>query len=117
MEDITKDHALEQQRAEYEEKINSLRLNFAVEIALLKAGAKNVTAAKALINMNELTYDENKGAVGINEQIEALKADEATAFLFEDKGKDSGFVPRDGKIVPEDMGKMTYSRFCEIYGN
>ncbi len=120
-ENIMVKEALEKQKAEYEEKINALKLSFAVDTALLKAGAKNIRAAKALIDINGISFDKEREdrTVGLDEQIAALKANEESAFLFKDNRENSakGFTPYSGESSDEDMGARTYSDFCEIYSN
>jgi hypothetical protein len=111
--------ALEQQKAEYEERIEELKLDFELETGLLKAGAKNVTAVAALIDREKVSIGENGELCGLDEQIKALKKSEETAFLFKDEQKRviSAFVPYDGCEAPYDGEGMSYSQFCEIYSN
>lgn len=62
-------------------QLNNLHLDFAVETGLREAGAKNIKAAKALLDMGKITRTD--GVVsGLNEQIEALKGAEDSAFIF-----------------------------------
>lgn len=116
-ENINESNALEVQRAEYEQKIEKMKLDFAVETALLKAGARNVRAAAALLDRDKITIGENGEAVGLDEQVGMLKEGEDTAFLFEKESPLRGMVPYRGANVPEGTEKMTYSHFCELYGN
>ena len=115
-ENIKNNDALEEQREEYEKKIEKLKLDFALETALLRAGAKNVKATAALIDKDQINLDEEGRATGLDEQIEKLKGDEQTAFLFSTESPVRGLVPYESGNVPEDMEKMSYARFCEIYG-
>lgn len=115
-ENIKDNEALELQRAEYEAKIAALKLDFAVEAALLRAGARNVTAAGALIDREKLSLDEKGRAEGLEEQIAALKENEETSFLFQDRTQIKGLVPCESGDVSHEAEQMSYSRFCEIYG-
>lgn len=69
-------------QAEFENKINGLKLSNAVEKALTAAKAKNITAVKALLNMDDVTLDGDT-VKGLDKQIKALAADEGTKFLFD----------------------------------
>ena len=56
----------------YEKEILGLKFNTALELALAKCGAKSTKAVKALLNLDELKY-ENDAISGLDEQIEGLK--------------------------------------------
>lgn len=100
------------QKANYEAQIRSIKINGAVESALTKAGARNIKAARAMLNMDTVSLDEKGEAVGLNEQIEALKADEATGFLFTAQNV-QGYVPGQGSDEPAiDTSKMNYEQLC-----
>jgi len=115
-ENIKENEALELQKAEYEAKIANLKLDFAVETALLRAGARNVKAAGALLDREKLSIDEEGRSCGLEEQIKALKENEETAFLFESNTQIKGLVPYESGDMLQDTEQMSYSRFCEIYG-
>jgi len=100
------------QKAEFEAQIQSIKVNSAIEAALTKAGAKNIKAARALLNTETISLDEKGEAVGLNEQIEALKGDEGSSFLFAVQGAE-GFTPGQGTNPPEvDTSKMNYTQMC-----
>jgi hypothetical protein len=108
---------LEKRCADYETKICEMQKDFALQLALHKAGARSVKAAAALIDRAAITLDDGGNAVGITEQIEALKADSETAFLFNGSSL-KGLVPQEnaGQLTAEnDSGAMTYAQLCEIY--
>jgi chromosome segregation ATPase len=70
-----------QLKTDMDNQMNNLHLDFAVETGLREAGAKNVKAAKALLDMSKISRVD--GVVnGLNEQIEALKGAEDSAFIF-----------------------------------
>lgn len=64
-------------------KVAQLQKDYAIEGAIRDAKAKNVKAVKALLDADKVTY-ENDQWVGISDQLEALKGDENTSFLFGD---------------------------------
>lgn len=66
-------------QTEYENKLASLRLDNGIELALTQNGALNNKAAKALLNLENIKYENDK-LVGLDEQLKALK--ESDAYLF-----------------------------------
>lgn len=80
--------------------IKSVKLSSKIETALLKAGARNLTACKALIDEGTISIDKNGNLKGFDEQLKALTTDDDTSFLFkqdESKQADDGEKSDDGK--------------------
>lgn len=103
-------------KEDYEAQMNRLKIDFAVEKALTGAKAKNVTAAKALLDLKDAKLDEDGSVKGLSEQIEKLSKAEDSKFLFDTapaQPKLKGFQPgASSDIKPDaggDMSKMTYS--------
>ena len=103
-------------KEDYEAQMNRLKIDFAVEKALTGAKAKNVTAAKALLDLKDAKLDEDGSVKGLSEQIEKLSKAEDSKFLFDAapaQPKLKGFKPgASSDIKPDaggDMSKMTYS--------
>lgn len=75
--------ALKKEAADWQDKYNAdisaAKLNSAVELALTKAGAKDVELAKHLFDTSLLKLDGDK-VLGLAEQLEKAKTDKA--FLF-----------------------------------
>lgn len=98
----------------HESEMNQLRVDFAVEKALTVAKAKNVKAARALLDLTDAKLDKDGNVKGLKEQIDKLVAGDDTKFLFEAAKKQTfkGFQPgastaqKPGAEV--DMSKMTY---------
>ena len=109
------EEALEKQRLEYEGKIKALKRDFAVESALVKAGARNLKAARALIDMDAVDFDEKGQVTGLSEQLDCLAKGEDTGFLF-GGDREKGFAPEEesGEI---DTGSMSYKQLCSYYEN
>lgn len=63
-------------------QIKETQLNYQTELALVKAGALNTKAASALIDKDKLSLDEKGNVTGLDEQLEALKSDDSSKFLF-----------------------------------
>ncbi|WCZ19989.1 scaffolding protein [Lacticaseibacillus paracasei] len=63
-------------------QLKETQLNYQTELALVKAGALNTKAASALIDKDKLSLDEKGSVTGLDEQLEALKSDDSSKFLF-----------------------------------
>lgn len=59
-------------QTEYENKLASLRLDNGIELALTQNGALNNKAEKALLNLENIKYENDK-LVWLYEQLKALK--------------------------------------------
>lgn len=116
IEDLQKDNKAKDDA--HAAEIKQLKIDNAVESALLSAKAKNSVAVKALLkDLDKAELLEDGTIKGLAEQIEALqKSDE---YLFEPKESktkvkgatpgESGNEPGDGKV---DTSKMTYSELA-----
>lgn len=69
-----------QTTTDYENKINQIQFDYALDGALTNAKSKNNKALKALLDMNSIKYQEGK-LEGLQEQIEALQKD--ASYLFD----------------------------------
>lgn len=96
---------------EYAESIAKLKLDNAVDLALLGAGAKNNKAVKALLNLEKATIGEDGKVIGLDEQLKNLKKAEDSSFLFETAPKFKGVNPagKGGDKEP-DFKSMSYSQ-------
>lgn len=96
---------------EYANNIKKLKVDNAVELALIGAKAKNTKAVKALLNLENLEIGEDGKVKGLEDQIKNLIKDEGTAFLFEVENKPE--IPRGtdpaGKGAKKDIKDMTYT--------
>lgn len=72
---------MEQKVNELTEELERVKKEAAVEKAILEAGGRNVKAILALVDMEEVTFDEKKGLKGLD--LEAIK--EETPYLFYEK--------------------------------
>ncbi len=100
---------------EHAAEIKQLKVDAAVEAALLGAKAKNSVAVKALLkDLDKAELQEDGTIKGLSEQIEALQ--KSDAYLFESKeGKKTtvkGAVPGESGVEEPDssvdISKMTY---------
>lgn len=72
---------LEEQKATHETEVKKLRMNHAIETELSKAKAKNLKAARALLDESKIVLGEDGTIAGLKEQLEAIQKD--NAYLFE----------------------------------
>lgn len=94
-----------QAKVDYEKKLQSLRIDYAINAALDDAKAKNKTAVRALLDTGSIEIDENGKVKGLDKQIKKLAEAEDTAFLFEKDGKPN---PKDGKPKIPKEGEETH---------
>ena len=90
-------------KQEYANNIKTMHINHAIDTALAGAKAKNVRAVRALLDVDSLEYDEEKGKVlGLTKQINKLTESDDTKFLFElptepEKGKPNSGITGNGE--------------------
>ena len=80
-----------QQKSDYESQIAGMKRDAVIDGKLRDAGAKNVKAVKALLDMGNENWDE---------QIAALKAGEDTSFMFGPKETPATPPPSGSKPAP-----------------
>lgn len=97
--------------ADWETKYNQdtakIRTDSAVEIALMRAKAKNPKAARALLDEAKIKLDGDK-VLGLDDQLEALK--KSDAYLFDAEGP-AGTDPAAGGFTPPAGGAPKGSEF------
>ena len=86
--------ALQTQNAEqakqHAEAIKQLKLDGAIEAALVGAKAKNVKAVKALLELDKAELAEDGTVKGLAEQLKTLAESPDTGFLFDTDSKNPG---------------------------
>ncbi|MGN1111511.1 MAG: phage scaffolding protein [Oscillospiraceae bacterium] len=107
-----------EQTKAHESEVARLKLDYAVEAALTAAGAKNHKAVKSLLNLDGLSLGEDGKAVGIAEQLAAVKASDGYLFNEEAKPVFRGYQPADSADgVPKiDANAMSYSQLSTFMG-
>ena len=102
--------------------MHNLQFNFALEGALTNAKSKNNKALKALLNMDNIKYQEGK-LEGLQEQIEALQKDASYLFDLDTAPQNTGGLGSFGRsggkvgITKEEFSKMSYSERMNLYQN
>ena len=100
---------------------HEIKINAAVEKALLEAKAKNTKAVKALLQLDGVEFEADGSIKGLSEQIKSIQKDNDYMFNIEDskgtglKGAKPGEAGGEGtpSKKPEDM---TYEDFCNQEG-
>ena len=75
------DNAKESEKTHAAE-IQNLKINNAVDAALMNAKALNAKAVKALLNLEKAELDEDGNVKGLADQIKALQTAEDSKFMF-----------------------------------
>lgn len=71
---------LDQNKSDSEQQIAGIKKDSAIDLALTKSGAKNIKAAKALLDSDSLELTDD-GVKGLDDQLKALK--ESDGYLFQ----------------------------------
>ena len=96
-------------------EIQTMKINNAVDTALIGAKALNVKAVKALLNLEGAELTEDGSVKGLADQIKALQNAEDSKFLFGSstmKGAKTGESGNDDGDKGVDTSKMTYSELA-----
>lgn len=91
----------------YESDLTALKINNAIDSALIASGAKNVKATRALLDLEKIKL-EGEEVKGVSEQIKALSEAEDTKFLF-GSSNPVGVKGGEGSKNPKPVSEMTYS--------
>lgn len=106
--------AAKESQKQHDTEIHNLKVDNAVNSALLGSGALNVKAVKALLNLDKAELAEDGTVKGLADQIKALQTAEDSKFLFGSstpklKGAKAGEGGDDEGDHHVDTSKMTYS--------
>lgn len=105
-------------------ELTQLKIDAAVEKALTDSGAKNIKAAKALLDLTDAKLADDGTIKGLTEQIQKLQADEGSKFMFnttEQKNTQqqtfTGFQPGTSTTVPDSKQAGYEARLAEARKN
>lgn len=106
----------EKANSENEEALNQVKLEFDIEKAVLKSGARNEKAVKSLLDVEELKTSKNFKD-DLEKQIKNLQEKESYLFKSENPrmkvvGKSNGTL--DGGITKEQFDEMSYAERVEL---
>ena len=96
-------------------EIQTLKINNAVDSALIGAKALNTKAVKALLNLEGAELDADGSVKGLADQIKALQSAEDSKMLFGSstmKGAKAGESGNEDGDKGVDTSKMTYSELA-----
>ena len=105
-------------------EIKQMKINSALESALISSKAKNLTAVKALIkDLDKAELLDDGSIKGLEEQITALK--KSDSYLFEEttaakpsfKGFQPGVAKKETTTGKVDMSKMSYDELANYIEN
>ena len=109
------------QAAAHEKELTQLKVDTAVDKALTESGAKNIKAARALLNLDDAALSDDGLVKGLTEQIDKLKADDSSKFLFSEpeqpQAKFTGFQPGSSSMVPNSKQAGYEARIAEARKN
>lgn len=106
-------------------EIAKQKIDNAIDLALSKANAKNSTAVRSLLSLDDIVIDEDGKVTGLDKQMQKLISGEDTSFLFT-TSKDAGFkgvvpgatnTPTTKSEQKENFAKMGYKERVELYNN
>lgn len=109
------------QAASHEKELTQLKIDTAVDKALTESGAKNNKAVRALLNLDDAALLDDGLVKGLSEQIDKLKADDGSKFLFSEseqpQTKFTGFQPGSSSMVPNSKQAGYEARLAEARKN
>lgn len=105
-----------QTTADYENKINQIQFDYALDGALTNAKSKNNKALKALLDMNSIKYQEGKFE-GLQEQIEALQKDASYLFDLDTAPTNTGGLGSFGRNNQIENSGSSQSAFMDAIRN
>lgn len=105
----------------HQKELQTQKIESAIDIALTGAKARNLKAAKALLDREGVSIDKDGNVIGLTDKVKALVESEETKFMFESTettitGTTPGGQPG-GSGNPVDTTKMTYSQLNEYMAN
>lgn len=105
----------------HEKEMHQMRVDTAVEKALAASGAKNIKAVKALLELAGAEFDSDGTVKGLAGQIEKLKGDDSSKFLFKENVQEqqsfTGFQPGMSTTVPGSKQAGYETRLAEARKN
>ena len=102
---------LDESIGEKDKEIADIKLNYEIENVLNSYSVKTNKAVKALLNMEEIKFDESGKLTGIKEQLDNLKGNKETEYLF-NKQEFKGVVTADSYENIPNVEDMNYTQLC-----
>ncbi|MFV0519790.1 MAG: phage scaffolding protein [Lachnospirales bacterium] len=119
------DFDIEALKKEHSKEITSLKINNAVDSAIIGFKGRNLKAIKSLINFDEIQIDEKGDISGLMPQLEKLVFEKETSFLFEKNKNEKDFKGvspmsvdfKSTNITKEVFENMSYKEQLDLYNN
>lgn len=80
---------IEQQKA-HETELNKIKLESAIDKAIMSVGAKNIRAVKSLFDMGKLKLDDKGGVEGLEEQLKGIQ--KTDPYMFTEKQSTQKYI-------------------------
>lgn len=115
--------ANKEQADTHAKEMQQLRIDSAVEKTLTDSGAKNIKAVKALLELEDAKLSDDGTVKGLAEQIEKLKGDDSSKFLFKEIEQQNqqqtftGFQPGTSTTIPNSTQAGYEARLAEARKN
>lgn len=111
VEDISfyEDTDISEIKGDFENKLKANKIDSLVNFALLKSGARNISAVKALLNLENAEI-ENDTVSGLDAQIDGIRKE--NGFLFENKNQSSAGPHT--SYTAEDYSNMSDEQYYSI---
>lgn len=109
-----------QTTTDYEAKINQMQFDYALEGALINAKCKNSKALRALLDIDNVKFNENKFE-GLEEQLNKLKESDSYLFDLDTAPQNTGGLGNFGRgrksptVTKEQFNKMSYQERNNLY--
>lgn len=99
-------------QSKYDTDIKQARFDYAIDLALRDARAKNPKAVKALLDLNKISLDGEK-LIGLSEQLEEIRKTDDYQFHAENAGIDGGTGKNDPgtPLGTKDPANMTMDEY------
>ncbi len=99
----------------YNDDLKSTKLNYEMNSALDKYGAKNPKAVSSLIDKDKISFNETGEVTGLLEQLEALK--KSDEYLFKTTEITGFKITEKSDTASKNPRQMNYSELCKYFGD
>lgn len=105
----------------FQEQLAEVKMNAAIDSALLKANAIDADLVKVKLDKDGITLKEDGSVEGLSEQLDSVKKDFGFLFKSENAVRIDGVKPADGSgsagnaaVTKEEYQKMTYTERLKL---
>lgn len=99
-----------QLREESDNKIAQMKLDNSINNALTKVHARDITATRALLDMDSIKFDDKGALTGLDNQLSDLQTNKTWLF---DQGENQNYKPKGGQTSVDDS---VDAQFNEAFG-